>query len=75
MVQFKDVTFLMDDGTPHIVTIIVTDFKNNTTEKPFEILIEREDILAFCPVKALLEYCTLRGSHPDPLFYLVNTCA
>jgi len=44
-----------------MIKIITTTFKHNTDRKPFEILIDREDNLPFCPVKSLLEYCTSRG--------------
>ena len=46
--------------------------KRNTDRKPFEILIDREDTLPFCPVKSLVEYCKLRGALPGPLFCQQN---
>ena len=68
LVQFKDLTFLVHEGQPHMLKIMITTFKHNTTKKPFEILIGREDSLPFCPVKSTVEYCKLRGAQPGPLF-------
>ena len=55
-----------------MIKIIITTFKHNTDRKPFEILIEREDTLPYCPVQALVEYCKLRGALPGPLFCQPN---
>lgn len=68
VIQFRDLTFLVKDGQPQMIKIIITVFKHNTNKKPFEILIEREDTLPFCPVQALVEYCKTRGAQPGPLF-------
>ena len=68
LLQFKDLTFLMSDGTPYMIKLTITDFKHNTSRKPFEILIEREAAMPFCPVQGLINYCQLRGVQPGPLF-------
>ena len=47
LLQFKDLTFLMSNGTPHMINLTITDFKHNTSRKPFEILIEREAAMPF----------------------------
>ena len=57
VLQFKNLKFLVHNGQPQMIKIIITAFKHNTDRKPFEILIDREDTLAFCPVKSLLQYC------------------
>ena len=49
----------MQHGQPQMIKIIITTFKHNTDRKPFEILIEREDTLPYCPVQALVEYCLI----------------
>ena len=51
-----------------MIKIIITTFKHNTDSKPFEILIEREDTLPYCPVQASVDYCKLRGSFRAPYF-------
>ena len=48
--------------------IVITQFKHNPSRQPFEILIERDETSPFCPVKALVDYCRIRGSQPGPLF-------
>ena len=66
VVQFKDLTFLVHNGQPRMIKIIITTFKHNTNKQPFEILIEREDTLPFCPVQIMVEYCKTRGALPGP---------
>ena len=56
------------DGKANMVKIVITQFKHNPSRQPFEILIERDETSPFCPVKALVDYCRLRGSQPGPLF-------
>ena len=72
VLQFKDLKFLVHNGQPQMIKIIITAFKHNTDRKPFEILIDREDTLPFCPVKSLLQYCTSRGALLGPLFCQQN---
>ena len=72
ILQFKDLKFLVHNGQPQMIKIIITAFKHNTDRKPFEILIEREETLPFCPVQAMVEYCQTRGALPGPLFCQQN---
>ena len=60
--------FLPHNGQPQMIKIIITAFKHNTDRKPFEILIDREDTLPFCPVKSLVP----EGLSPGPLFCQQN---
>ena len=68
LLQFKDLTFLTSNGTPYMIKLTITDFKHNTSRKPFEILIEHEAAMPFCPVQGLINYCQLPGVQPGPLF-------
>ena len=52
VLRLRDLKFLMQHGQPQMIKIIITTFKHNTDSKPFEILIEREDTLPYCPVQA-----------------------
>ena len=52
----------------HPIKLTITDFKHNTSRKPFEILIERVAAMPLCPVQGLINYCHLRGVQPGPLF-------
>ena len=68
VVQYCNVSFLKSSADIRRVKITLTRFKHNTNNRPYDIIIEREDSLPFCPVKSLLEYCKIRGSKPGPLF-------
>ena len=68
LLQFKDLTFLTSNGTPYMIKLTITDFQHNTSRKPFEILIEHEAAMPFCPVQGLINYCHLPGVQPGPLF-------
>ena len=59
----KDIT-LEDDG----LTIFITNFKYNTSQKPFKISIKSQSDSDLCPVKAMRDYWVLRGNKPGPLF-------
>ncbi len=72
VLQLRDLKFLILRGQPHLLKIIITDFKHNTDRKTFEILIERENTLPYCPVQAMVEYCNTRGALPGPLFCQQN---
>ena len=68
VVQFGNLTFLSRNGRTHVAKITISEYKHNTSRRPFDILIAREVSSAFCPVLALIQYCELRGSSPGPLF-------
>lgn len=68
VVQYSNMRFLTQQGLIHMVKITITNFKHNTNNRPFDILIEREDSLPMCPVQAMVDYCNLRGSKAGPLF-------
>ena len=72
VLQLNDFKFLVNNGHPQIIKIIITAFKHNTDRKPFEISIDRENTLPFCPVKSLVEKSKLRGALPWPLFCQQN---
>ena len=60
--------FLTQRGIIRMVKITITNFKQNTNNRRFDILIEREDYLPICPVQAMVDYCKLRGSEAGLLF-------
>ena len=53
---------------PHMVSISITHVKHNKKLKPIEIPIQKQSIQLICPVRHLVEYITLRGYQPGPLF-------
>ena len=69
VVQFSVLRFLISNGKPHFLKLVISEYKHNINNRPFEILIAREDCPAqFCPVQAILEYLALRGNRLGPLF-------
>ena len=73
VVQYSDMRFLAHQGNIRMVKITITNFKHNADNRPFNILIEREDSLPFCPVQAMIEFCKLRGNQAGPLFCRLDT--
>ena len=67
VVQFGNLT-LSRNGRTHVAKITISEYKHNTSRRPFDILIAREVSSAFCRVLALIQYCKLRGSSPDSFF-------
>ena len=68
MVQFNHLTFLSQHGHTQMAKISISTYKHNVSNRPFDILIAREDSQPFCPVNALLQYCKVRGDRPGSLF-------
>ena len=56
VVQFGNLTFLSRNGRTHVAKITISEYKHNTSRRPFDILIAREVSSAFCPVLALIQY-------------------
>ena len=46
------------------------DFKHNYNQRPFSVVVNRRK--KFCPVQIILDYLSLRGSRPGPLFRLAD---
>ena len=74
VVQFNNLTFL----STHEAKLSISNYKHNTSNKPFDIILAREVSQPFCPVAALRQYCSTRGDRPGPLFchadYSPNFC-
>lgn len=68
VVQYNQLRFLTQKGNVQMIKITITKFKHNTTNRLFDILIERELSSPFCPVQAMLNFCKHRGHQPGPLF-------
>jgi len=68
VVQYEQVKFLVRDSQVTTVKIIITKFKHNTANRPFDILIDRESSELFCPVQLLNDYFKVRGYGNGPLF-------
>ena len=53
---------------PSSITISITQFKNNPTKHPFDIVLNKQTHLSHCPYTSLLDYLDIRGTTPGPLF-------
>ena len=56
-------------GKSHFLKLVISEYKHNINNHPFEVLIAREDCPSqFCLVQPLLDYLALRGNRPGLLF-------
>ena len=72
VLQHQDLSFLLRQGEVLAAEVTLANFKHNRSGRPFYIHILRQPGSAYCPVKALQRFCTLRGSRPGPLFTLAD---
>ena len=68
VVQFDQLTFLLQDDRPAIAKICISQYKHSLSKRPFDVLINRELSQPFRPVDRFLQFCALRGDAPGPLF-------
>lgn len=71
LIQLHQLTQLVD-ANHRVISLKFTflDFKHNYNQRPFSVVIYRRN--TFCPVQIILDYLSLRGSGPGPLFCLVD---
>lgn len=71
LIQLHQLTQLVD-ANHRVISLKFTflDFKHNYNQRPFSVVIYRHN--TFCPVQIILDYLSLRGSGPGPLFCLVD---
>ena len=65
--QVHQLTKLLD-SSKRVVAFKITfgNFKHNYNQRPFSVMLHRRH--SCCPVQLLLEYLSLRGNRPGPLF-------
>ena len=68
VLQFQSLSFLKSRNEVQAAKLVITDYKHNTTGRPFSIIIDRESTVHCCPVDFLLRWCRMRGSNSGPLF-------
>ena len=71
LIQLHQLTQLVD-ANQGVVALKFTfrDFKHNYNQRPFSVVINRRNNL--CPVEIILDYLSLRGDRPGPLFRLAD---
>ena len=75
VLQFQSLSFLKSHNEVEAAKLVITDYKHNTTGRPFSIIIHRESTVHCCPVEFLLRLCRMRGSNSGPLFSLADGSA
>ena len=72
IVQFSALRFFprfFSHGKSHFLKLVISEYKHNINNHPFEVLIAREDCPAqFCLVQPLLDYLAVEGQSPRPTF-------
>lgn len=72
--QLHQLVKLVDKSqTVMALKCIFLDFKHNYNQRPFSLVINRQ--VKFCPVHLMLEYLSVRGCKPGPLFILADGSA
>jgi len=69
---YSDLQFVYEGSKIQTIKITIVNYKHNSTNKPHEVVIERQRHVAFCPVQVMIEYCKIRGSQAGPLFCWAN---
>ena len=71
LIQLHQLTQLVD-ANQRVISLKFTflDFKHNYNQRSFSVVINRRN--NFCPVQIILDYLSLRGSGPGPLFCLAD---
>ena len=70
VLKFQSLCFLKSQSEVQAAKLVISDYKHNTTGRPFPIIIHRDSTVQFCPVEFLLRWCRVRGSNTGPLFCL-----
>lgn len=70
VLQHSDLSFVIHGGDVVAAKLTLTNFKHNRSRRPFYIHILKQADSIYCPVQALLNFCTFRGTRPGPLFTL-----
>ena len=73
LLQFRQLQSLPNAHTARTARITISEFKHNTSNRPFGVLIQREEAQPFCPLHALVQYCEVRGSRNGPLFCFLDS--
>ena len=75
VLKFQSLFFLKSQSEVQAAKLVISDYKQNTTGRPFSIIIHRDSTVQFCPVEFLLRWCRVRGSNCGPLFCLADGSA
>ena len=65
LVQIQNLNFQFKDNC---VTIVIADYKHNSSRRSFSVVLDCATGTDFCPVNYLQRYCSMRGITPGALF-------
>lgn len=68
LVQIQNLHFRFKDNCVTAATILIADYKHNSSRRPFSVVLDCVTGPDFCPVNYLQRYCAMRGPTPGPLF-------
>ena len=67
-VQIQNLQFQFKDTCVTAATIVIIDYKHNSSRRPFSVVLDCTTGPDFCPVNYLQRYCSMRGPTPGALF-------
>lgn len=71
--QYNDIAIIPDClGHPIKIEITFRSFKSNCNIRPIVLSIEKKQDTSICPVMALVQFVTIRGTNPGHLFSFPN---
>ena len=68
LVQIQNLKFQFKDNCVTAATLVITDYKHNSSRRPFSVVLDCATGPDFCPVNYLQRYCSMRGPTPGTLF-------
>ena len=66
VITIDQLFFLRDDPNSIVAAKLVLKHKHSDPTRPVELLVHRDQPI--CPVSQILDYISMRGSAPGPLF-------
>ena len=67
-VEIQNLHFQFKDNCVTAATIVIADYKRNSSRRPFSVVLDCATGTDFCPVNYLQRYCSMRGTTPGALF-------
>ena len=68
LVQIQNLHFQFKDNCVTAATIVIADYKHNSSRRPFSVVLVCATGTDFCPVNSLQRYCSMRGTTLGALF-------
>ena len=72
LVHIQNLNFQFKDNCMTAATIVIADYKHNSSRRPFSVVLDCATGTDFCPVNYLQRHCSMRGTTPGALFCFTN---